>query len=362
LSDEFVDPRELADQLIAQGREAEAAAAFRSMLDAGRGGLLTRIAYSRALIALGATERAVEAAREAAQLAPGVLDAAMAFADALAADANLTSAVAEYQRAARLDPSALEPQVAVARLWADIGEWDKAEDTLARAEGLGADGAKLRAQIAEGRKAKRFGENFVRHLFDQFSADYDERMLGRLGYSAPAILRDLAAMYWGPKPKVGTVLDLGCGTGLSGRAFADIHHGALIGVDLSPKMLAKAKETLLYDDLQQADIETWLETAPERAFDTVIAADVFVYLGELEPAFRGVSRVLVTGGEFLFTVERGEGADFALGERRRWRHSEEYLRRLAKDHRFEPASLIVATLRHDAGAPVEGLAALFVKT
>jgi predicted TPR repeat methyltransferase len=362
LSDEdaFADPREIAAALIEQGRALEAVQRFQAQLDAGRGGILTRIALASAAIASGDKTLAIAAARDAVQLAPDAADAAMAFGHALAADANLTAAIAEYQRAARLAPEAAAPQLSIARLWVEVGEWDKALDALSRAEAMGANGAPLRTAIATGRSAPRHGESFVRHLFDQFSADYDERMLGRLGYSAPAILRDLAGMYWGPKPKPRPTLDLGCGTGLSGRAFAGVAK-PMTGVDLSPKMLAQAKASHLYDELFEADIETWLAAAEPKMFQTVVAADVFVYLGDLNPSFAGVARVLQPGGEFLFTVERGDGPDFALGERRRWRHSEAYLRRLAQTLGFEPASLIAATLRHDAGKPVEGLAALFVR-
>jgi predicted TPR repeat methyltransferase len=359
--DDYVDPRELAAEAMTNGRSAEAAAQLQAMLDAGRGGLLTRIALAGLYVVCRQTARAVEVAREAAQLAPDAIDAAIAFGGALHADANLTAALAEYQRAARMAPDRPEPQIAIAEMWAEIGEWDKAQETLDRAEAMGAGSRALRTKIDQGRALPRHGDSFVRHLFDQFSADYDARMLGRLGYSAPAILRDLAAMYWGPKPKPRATLDLGCGTGLSGKAFADAAK-PLTGVDLSPKMLAHAKATVLYDALVEADIEAWLAAAAPVSFATVLAADVFVYLGDLEACFRGVSRVLQPSGEFLFTVERGEDADFAMGERRRWRHSEAYLRRLAAEHGFEPASLIAATLRHDAGQPVEGLACLFVKT
>jgi predicted TPR repeat methyltransferase len=350
----------VAADLIAEGRAAEAVAQFQAMLEAGRGGILSRIALASAAIAAGDPKRAIEAARDAAQLAPDAVDAAMAFGEALAADANLTAAIAEFQRAARLAPDAPAPQFAIARLWAEIGEWDKALHTLDRAEELGMDGRGLRDQIAVNQKAPRLPQNFVRHLFDQFSADYDERMIGRLGYAAPSILRDLGAMYWGPKPKPRATLDLGCGTGLSGRAFADVAE-PLTGVDLSPKMLAAARKTGHYGQLIEADLEPWLASAAPRQFATVVAADVLGYLGDLTATMAGVAHVIRPDGEFLFTVELGEGTDFALGERRRYRHSEAYLRRLAAEHGFEIASLIAATLRHDAGVPVEGLAALFIR-
>jgi predicted TPR repeat methyltransferase len=319
--DAYTDPRETAARLIAEGRAPEAVAAFQALLDAGRGGILTRIALSTAAIAAGDTKRAVTAARDAVQLAPDAVDAVMAYGEALAADTNLTGAIAEFQRAARLAPDAPTPQLAITTLWAEIGEWDKALQALDRAGGLGGDGHVLRTKIAESQSASRLPESFVRHLFDQFSADYDERMLGRLGYAAPSILRDLAAMYWGPKPKPRPILDLGCGTGLGGRAFADVAK-PLTGIDLSPKMLEAAKRTGHYQSLIAADIETWLAGQPAGPFATVIAADVLGYLGDLGQVFTGVAALLSPGGEFLFTVERGEGPDFALGERRRYRHTE----------------------------------------
>lgn len=359
--DDFADPREVASDLIAQGRADEAVIQLREALAKGRGGILTRIAFARALTATGDTKGGVEAAREAAHLASGTLDAVMAFGDALAADANLTAAIAEYQRAARIDPNASEPHESIARLWAEVGEWDKAMDALDRAESLGADGQTLMQAIRVARGAPRLPGTFVRHLFDQFSADYDERMISRLGYAAPAILRDLAGMYWGPKPVPHGTLDIGCGTGLSGKAFSDVAR-PLVGVDLSPKMLAAAEATGIYAELVEADIEAWLEACAPNRFETILAADVFVYLGDLSKIFAGVAKVLKPNGVFLFTVEKSDVADFELGDRRRYRHSETYLRRLAADHGLEPASLIDATLRFDAGKPIQGLAALFVKS
>jgi predicted TPR repeat methyltransferase len=196
-------------------------------------------------------------------------------------------------------------------------------------------------------------------LFDQFSDDYDARMVGRLGYAAPQILRDLYALYAGPKPKPVPGLDLGCGTGLSGRAFADCAK-PLLGVDLSPRMLDRARATGVYSGLEAADLEAWLTGAEAGQFGLVLAADVFVYLGDLNGVFAGVAKVLRPGAVFLFTVERGEGPDFALGERRRYQHREAYLRRLAQAHGLDVASLIAATLRYDAGKPIEGIAAALV--
>src|SRR6185312_3401290 len=45
---------------------------------------------------------------------------------------------------------------------------------------------------------------------------------------------------------LGAMLDLGCGTGLAGTAFAPLAD-RLVGVDLSPAMVAQAENKQLYD-------------------------------------------------------------------------------------------------------------------
>jgi predicted TPR repeat methyltransferase len=88
----------------------------------------------------------------------------------------------------------------------------------------------------------------------------------------------------------------------------------------------------------------------------VLAADTLVYLGDLKPAMRGVARVLKPDGFFLFTTEKKEGEGFELGPKRRWRHSQTYLRALACKHGLEIAGLLSCTPRMEANMPVEGLA------
>ena len=67
---------------------------------------------------------------------------------------------------------------------------------------------------------------------------------------------------------------LGCGTGLCGIYFRDLAK-ELIGVDLIPKMLEKAKTLGAYDSLFVADALEYLNRAALENFDLIIAADVF---------------------------------------------------------------------------------------
>lgn len=353
----FFDPLAETAALVAEGRGAEALARCERLIGAGRGGALTRAAHGRVLMALGRPVDAVMALREAAQLAPNTAEILLAFGEALAATGALPAAIGELQRAARLAPDDVRPQLAIARLWLEAGEADKALAALDASQASGevpdAEAAAIRSQAAAMQGQARADAGYVRHLFNQFAADYDERMQGRLGYAAPQILRQLAVMLTDPGPRH-DILDLGCGTGLSGVALQDLAR-SLTGVDLSPRMLEKARSTGAYTRLVEGDIVN-LPAGLDGPFHIVAAADVLVYLGELEPLFASVRTRLAPDGLWLFTTELGEGGDHELGPKRRYRHSADYLRRLAERHGLEVCSLVECVCRHEAGVPVRSWA------
>jgi predicted TPR repeat methyltransferase len=363
LSEPFFDPLGEAAALIASGRAGEVVRRCEALIAAGRGGILTRVALGRALIAEGRASDAVDTLREASLLSPNTAEVVLAFGEALAAGGSLPTAIAEFQRAARLAPDDGRPHWQIARLWLEAGEPNKAEASAdAAAELGGVDAAviaALRARAGGMREASRADAGYVRHLFDQFAADYDTRMRGRLGYAAPGILRDLAGLLFDPRAKDLAVLDLGCGTGLSGVAFKPIAK-RLVGVDLSPRMLDKARALEIYDALIEGDVEQ-PPAAVEGLFDIAIAADVLVYLGDLDRVFQAVRARLKPQGLWLFTTERGEEERFERGAKRRYRHSAAYLRELAEAHGFDVASLVECVTRYEAGEAVASWAAAFRK-
>ena len=349
------DPIEAAEALIAQGRALEAARDLRARLQAGRGGLLARITLVKSLLAAGETADALAEAREAVSLNPNVAPAIVALGESLLAADLLPTAIAEFQRALRLDPGLERARELLAAAWLKAGEADKALEALAE---LDEPPAAMVAAAQTIKTAPRSDPGYVRHLFDQFSADYDNRMIGQLGYAAPQILLDLAAMVLPGRDGL-TILDLGCGTGLAGLAFRPLA-ARLDGVDLSPAMIAKAKVRNIYDNLAVADLESAL-SASGPAYDLILAADTLVYLGDLESTFQAAHARLTPDGFFLFTVEKAAGDRFELGPKRRWRHAEGYLRDLAGRAGFQVVGLVAATPRHEAGEPVDGFAVALVR-
>jgi predicted TPR repeat methyltransferase len=351
------DPLAHAGQLIADGRPLEAARFLQGRIAKGRGGTLARIGLVRALLAAGRADEACEAARETALLAPNIAEAVVVLGEALMAAGHLPVAIAEFQRALRLDPDSAAARRQLGLAWAAAGEADKALEQF-RALDAGPDADALIARAQAMKAQARSDAGYVRHLFDQFSADYDARMRGQLHYQAPEILRDLADLVMMGRDGL-VALDLGCGTGLAGAAFAG-RVAAIDGIDLSPAMIAKARARGLYRNLAVADIETALAEGGAD-YDLILAADTLVYLGDLAATFAGAARRLKGNGFFLFTVEQSPAADFELGPKRRWRHSEGYLRRLAAACGLDVAGLVAAAPRTEANAPVEGLAVALTK-
>ena len=264
--------------------------------------MLARLALVRALGAAGDERGALLAAREANALSPNVPHAIIALGDTLLAAGHLPAAIAEYQRALRLDPNSADARFRLGRAWAEAGEMEKALEQFALI--LPGSVPELEKQIAaiEALRGKpRSHPGYVRHLFDQFSSDYDARMRNQLAYRAPEILRELADLVM-PGAKNLVALDLGCGTGLTAEVFVDIAP-TLDGIDLSPAMVEKARARRVYRNLDVADIETGL-SGGGGDYDLVLAADTLVYLGELLKTFLAIERRLRPGGFFLLRLRK----------------------------------------------------------
>jgi predicted TPR repeat methyltransferase len=347
------DPLEFAHALMTDGRPAEAARFLRARIESGRGGLLARLALVRALVAAGDMSAALETAREANRLNPNVAEAVLALGEVLGASGHLPAAIAEFQRALRLDPDLPKARYQLGRAWASAGEAEKALEQFALFRGDAIpDLAEHIAAAQAMQNRPRSDAGYVRHLFDQFSADYDRRMREQLSYRAPEILHELATLVM-PGRNGLVALDLGCGTGLAAQAFADIVP-TIDGIDLSPAMVEKARARRRYRELIVGEIETGL--AAGVSYDLVLAADTLVYLGNLTATFYGVAQRLNPNGFFLFTVETSAGADFELGPKRRWRHSEQYIRHTAETVRLDVAGLLACSPRTESGVAVAGLA------
>jgi predicted TPR repeat methyltransferase len=190
---------------------------------------------------------------------------------------------------------------------------------------------------------------YVRQLFDGYAGAFDQHLVDTLGYKGPQLLVDGLQ-----GRRFEAALDLGCGTGLCAPLLRPIA-GRLDGVDLSPNMVRQAQARGLYDEVVEADLAQYLAGTPRR-YDLLVAADVFIYVGDLEAVFAGAARVLQAGGTFCFSVEAAdEQHALVLRPSLRYAHSGGYIRTLAERHGFDLRATARHPLRIDQGQPLAGL-------
>lgn len=214
-------------------------------------------------------------------------------------------------------------------------------------------GASLRLDMLRERSmADAMPSAFIEALFDQYAPRFDTALVEQLSYCGPQLV---AEQIEGP---VGSVLDLGCGTGLMGAILRD-RCTRLTGWDISGEMLRTTAAKGLYDQLEKRDLNNL--PAPETTWDVIAAADVFIYLGALEKITGWVAMALKPKGQFVFTIEEHTGTEaYVLRETCRYAHSASALQDMLGDAGFD-CRMTRAVLRMDRDAPVWGLVVRAVK-
>lgn len=192
----------------------------------------------------------------------------------------------------------------------------------------------------------------VTQTFDGYAEKF-ETHLGALQYSGPELL--YRAVNRCESRNDLQVLDLGCGTGLCGQPFRQMA-GQLIGVDLSPRMLEKAKAKNLYDELHCAEALDFLSQQAE--YDLIIAADVLIYFGDLQPVFSAARSRIGGGGRFAFTIECSDCDDVVVSRNHRYLHSPSYVRSVIAETGWQIEVFDECTLRQEHHQDVTGIVAV----
>lgn len=196
--------------------------------------------------------------------------------------------------------------------------------------------------------------DYVARLFDDYAEIFDTHLVEKLKYRTPeALFNAVRAAMAGRRDLA--VLDLGCGTGLCGSLFRSLSR-TLAGVDLSPKMIVKARARGVYDDLDVGELTTALHKV-DAAWDLVIAADVFVYIGDLSSVFEAVAQALRPGGAFGFSVEAAKSEEkeyYTLRNTGRYAHAQGYVAELTRQFGFELVSREELCIRQDSEQEILG--------
>ncbi|MBS8261258.1 methyltransferase [Roseibium polysiphoniae] len=217
------------------------------------------------------------------------------------------------------------------------------------------------AAMGREKSPEKMPDAYVATLFDQHADVFDDILVDQLGYCVPLLLRDLVRKL-GIGPFDG-LLDLGCGTGLTGVAFADCAKHQT-GVDLSERIVELAYDREVYDDLYVGEAVEFLqefedEDGSRPRWDLIAATDVFPYLGAIEPILAGAADRLEAKGYFAFSTETLPestlaGRDYMVGAKQRFAQGEGYLRRGLEAHGFKVLAMDPITVRLEDGEPVPG--------
>lgn len=252
-----------------------------------------------------------------------------------------------FAQAVAHDPARPLSWLGLALSQIDLKRPDAALQSLRRAQELSPQSGVVTHLLdsLSGHTSARAPDTYVSWLFNTYAEGFDLH-LTRLGYQGPAMLHRLAIRAGWTADGSNNILDLGCGTGLSGVPFLS-YAAQLDGVDLSTGMLEQARRRGIYTDLHHGEAHAVLRGLPAGDRDIVIAADTLIYIGDVAELFRLVAAHLKPGGSFLFTVETGE-RDFSLAPTGRYQHSDDYLLACANGL-FDFADRIEGTIRIEAG-------------
>ncbi|GGZ03306.1 tetratricopeptide repeat protein [Pseudoduganella plicata] len=312
------------------------------------------------LLALDRPDDALQAFDRALRVQPDYPEAWCGRATLLLRAQEADEALHSYAQALQLRPGYARAQLGSANALRALGRRDEAIAAYEAALACGADAdtvAYLLASLGAAPAPQASPAGYVAALFDQYAGRFERHLVDVLRYRTPALLADLLARQVPPHAHGSLdILDLGCGTGLCGPLLRPLAR-RLEGVDLSSGMLAQARELGVYDALACAELTAFLRTAP-ACRDVLVAADVLVYVGDLDAAFGAARDALRTGGLFVLSVEAltEEGAaGYALRPSGRYAHTARYLDALAARHRFVVRETVPCTLREDSGSGVAGL-------
>ena len=175
---------------------------------------------------------------------------------------------------------------------------------------------------------------YVVAVFDGWVQQFDDMLQNGLVCQVPQLIADkLSSLLNPPGADNRSLLDLGCGMGRAANALKHMTR-TRIGVDLSSRMLGRARSAQLYDELYEVDMIEFM-FACDRVFDWVVAADVLIYMGNIAPFLHSARNVLSPQGLLVFNIEKEETpANFSLSVTGHYSHSPDFIALLAREEGY----------------------------
>ena len=148
---------------------------------------------------------------------------------------------------------------------------------------------------------------------DNFFEQYSQMLRSKEGLQGAGEWHQFRRMF--PDLSGKTVLDLGCGYGWHCKYAAENGAEAVIGIDLSEKMIIKAKEKNNHDRIIYKVMGIDEYEYPAEVFDCVISNLALHYIEDLHCIFGKIFATLKPGGCFLLNIEHPV---FTAGVNQNW--------------------------------------------
>lgn len=345
----------LGNVLSEQERFAEAAESYGAAIALKPDFVEAHSNLGAALRRLARTDEAEASYRRAIELDPNLREAHENLGRLLLHSGRNVESLACFTRALELEPHNADTRRLLVSTHAAAKNYAKALSILD--EWLGEEprnptALHLRAAISGENVPARAGDAYVETMFDRFAPGFDVN-LAELDYQAPRLVGGALAAAAGSKRQL-AILDAGCGTGLCAPHLAPFA-AHLAGVDLSPRMLDRARARGGYEALHHGELTRFLLDHP-GSWDAVVSADTLCYFGALDEVARATADALRPGGILVFTVEREDGPDpFRINTTGRYSHRRDYVDAVLVAAGLQASKIDQETLRVERGTLVAGL-------
>jgi predicted TPR repeat methyltransferase len=275
---------------------------------------------------------------------------------------NMKEAVRYLEKSYRLDSYNQETLYNLAGLYNCLEEKEKAEKLLEMLLVQNPEHTSAQYMLAAltGKTTERAPTEYIVETFNSYAGRFDSHLQMSLQYDVPAVFaRMLKQIKKGERFQA--CLDLGCGTGLSGKSCRFLCQ-KLTGVDLSPAMLAKAEEKSIYDRLECDDVLTFLHNETAQ-YDLFLAMDLIIYLGRVDSFFAGLRKQAASGASVALSIEAYDGpGNYILQSSGRYAHTLQYITDTAQNYGFRVDRVVEHNIRMENDSWIAGYLLLLTFT
>ena len=341
------------DELINQKKFDDAQEKCLTLLETYPSSAVLNVHLGKCYFERGHIDHAISCYTKATQYQPKWEVGFAMLAQVNSSQGNLDQAIAAYEKALSLNPKYEEAYNNIGVALQEMGKVEEAIEAYEKALSIKPDYANASHMLCSltGKTTKSAPKDYVEGLFNRYAQSFDEALVQELEYGIPKILTQIIVGK-NREDSLGAVMDLGCGTGLVGSEIKTFC-GSLAGIDLSNSMLEQAKLKKIYDKLIHMDIIEYLYNV-ELNFDYFIAAEVFIYIGDLNDVFHLIKSRNKRSGKLVFSTEHTEKHGFHLEQSGRYSHSKDYIEALCEKFNYSISHFSKVNLRKEKGRFLTG--------